>query len=200
LEGFHNDAVLLEKPFDQKNRPDRDKNILTEENRDVIDGAGLRAHTLAHGFGEGSQFCLCGGFGHRSDQGPHQGCRSSHRGQSQRRTDLTDEKIQHEQTEERHRPKAGNEVANPLLKPGPFQGADGGKDQPHHADIAVLVERLAEGRNDAGQIEPSGQPAYDGRGHHDQKRIDPRHESEDHDGDAQQRPHESPIHDSPAGQ
>ena len=42
------DSVLIEKASDQKNRSDRDEDVFTEEESDVVDGGGIRSNPVTH--------------------------------------------------------------------------------------------------------------------------------------------------------
>src|SRR3546814_10435187 len=62
-----------------------------------------------------------------------------------------------------------------------LEKADDGKQYPDDADIAVLVERLAEGGDDGDEIEPGGEAGGKSGDGDDQQRVEPKQEADDDD-------------------
>src|SRR3546814_1400307 len=59
------------------------------------------------------------------------------------------------------------------------------------SDLARVVERLAEGGDDRGQVEPGGEPGRERRSHDHEQRIEAEQEARDDDEDADQNEHDA---------
>ena len=70
-----------------------------------------------------------------------------------------------------------------------FEQADDGENDPDDRDITRVVERLAEGGDDRGDVEPRGEAGGERRGHDDEQRIEAEQEARDDDQDADQHEH-----------
>jgi hypothetical protein len=100
-----------------------------------------------------------------------------------------------EQGADRHALEAGHQGAGALLQAGALDHADHGQDQEGDADIAVLVERLAEGRQHFEGRKAGGEARRQRRGHDHQQRVEAGGEAHDHHGHAQQDQHRPPFDD-----
>jgi hypothetical protein len=79
--------------------------------------------------------------------------------------------------------------SRPLAQTIGFEHADDRQHDPHDADVARIVECLAEGGDDRHGAQPRCQSRRQRRRHDDEQRIEAEHEARDDDGDAQQYPH-----------
>src|SRR3546814_8354213 len=79
------------------------------------------------------------------------------RGQAERGRHLAEEEIDEQQPPGCRGLEFADEGASALLEAIALEKADDGKQYPDDADIAVLVERLAEGGDDGDEIEPGGE-------------------------------------------
>jgi len=112
------------------------------------------------------------------------------RGEADRCKSLTDEEIGGEQSPERRALDPSDERPRMLLQPIGFEQADDGKDDPDDRDIAGVVERLAEGGDDRGDVESRGEPGRERRGHDHEQGIEAEQEARDDDEDADQDEHQ----------
>src|SRR3546814_7833602 len=80
------------------------------------------------------------------------------RGEADRGHRLPQQQIGGEQPPERRALHVADQRAGMLLQAVGFEQADDGEDDPDDADIARVVERLAEGGDDRARVEPRGEP------------------------------------------
>src|SRR5665811_281974 len=90
LRRLNMDSVLIEKPSDQQNRSDRDEDVFTEEESDVVDGGGVRPDLVSHRLRQFAVLILRRSLRHWRDEGPHHLRVSAERCETERGCDLTD--------------------------------------------------------------------------------------------------------------
>ena len=183
------DVVLLQHRLDQQHRAQSDEDVLAEEGPDIVGAGGVGAEQHAALFGDRAGLGLFGAFDHRRDQRPDHGGVSAEREQAQRGADLTRREISCEQPTCGQTAQAGDDRPRPGLHPRGFQKADEGQDEEGEADVARVVERLAQRADDGQRFEAATDPRdHRRRGHHDQG-VEPRQQPEQHDRNAEQAPH-----------
>src|ERR1700682_2804623 len=82
------DSVLVEKSLDQENRPNRDENVFTKEEGDVVDCRRVRSNLVSYGLRKLSVLILGGALRHRRNEGPHHLCVPTQRCEPKRGGDL----------------------------------------------------------------------------------------------------------------
>lgn len=177
---FDVDAVLIEEPLYQENRPYSDEDVLAEEERDVVDSGRVRANSMAHLFGELAITILGGTLGHGRDQRPDHLRVAAERCETQRGSDLADRKVREKNSRSRGAPESRHQRPRALLESRVLEEPDHGENEPDDRHVAARDERFSKCRNDGEGAESacnSGGETSDGN---DEQRVYPKDEP-DHD-------------------
>ena len=146
------DAILLQQSLDQQDRSDGEENILTEEQADIVGRGGPGLHLLAPVIVEISGLRLRRRFGDRRHQRAHGLSVTRDRCEAYRRQPLAQQHIAGEKLPHCRAAHLGDEAARALLQAIGFEQANDRQHDPDDADIARVVERLAEGGEDGEQV------------------------------------------------
>lgn len=155
LQGGKRIALRLEHALDQEDGGDREEDVLSEEESDVVGRRGHCAHLLTLREGKRPMGALGGGLGHGGYERAHRLRVPTDVLHAQRCGDLAKAEVEDEQASHRRSAHLPDERTRPLLKPVAFEEPDHGKDDPGDGDIAVIVEGLAQGLEHGDEFQPA---------------------------------------------
>ena len=106
---------------------------------------------------------------------------AAQRRQSKRRGDLPDDEVEQKYPARGCRPHPRYDLLGALAQSVPFEQADDRHYQVDDRDTAAVDEGFAQGRDDFHDIHVADQSGRQGGDRHDQKRIEPKDETDDDD-------------------
>ncbi len=179
----------VDEPGDQQDRADREEDVLTEEEPDVVGAGGEGTHLLAGLVVQRPVLPLGGALGHGGREGAHRLGVAEDALEAEGRGDLPQQQIEGEEAAGGEPREAGDQPAGLLLEPVPLQEADDRERDREDRHGSAGGEAVAEGGDDLLRREAAEQSGGYARHSDDQQGVAFRGETDDHHEDAKENDH-----------